>query len=476
MGTLNTTANKMLGGVTAVASTNKTVRFSVLGTWAEEDTFNILIVNPESGSVVTLGKGLVTGIIPSYLFTFNSKMNVLSESDWYFSPVNLPTDFNNLQEAGNGRIKLADKYGANEDVFAIAVYQGKLALLSQNHVQIWEVSANAENYRLLQILTNTGTIAKKSVVSIGELDVFYLDETGIRTLRSKDSTLNAFVDDVGSPVDILVQAKIAEASATERAAACGIVDPSTGRYWLFIKDTIYVLSQFRSSKITAFSTYVPSYQTADVMRFYHADIGGILRVSMVNDATKAFYEVAYTSGIYVNLPPGCYVFLIDVGDGSVTWSTAVQDGVKFRGTLFATAILSTFTSNQTAFTPQKFLTRNKRVFARTAAGLVAYGGATGAVYDNAVVSAKTPWLDAESSEKSKAEDGMNASMTGAWYIYASADYISESYTEVMSAQATPTYMGGKVPFSSVGTHFSFWAVSNAASRAVFSAISLNFKA
>lgn len=474
--TLTTTASDMELGADALTGVGQITAFTFSGTWVAGETFAVNLTVPLTSSTVLIGAGDVVGVSPFFVLNYGKKINFVSGKKWYFSAVNLPTDFNGIYSAGNGNVNISNNYSTPEDLMALSPYQGKMAVFGKNTTQIWSIASNPDDYRLEQVLANTGTIAKASVAPLGELDVFYLDETGIRTLRSKDSTLNAFVDDVGSPVDLLVQAKIVEATTVERAAACGIVDPSTGRYWLFIKDTIYVLSQFRSSKITAFSTYVPSYQTTDVMRFYHADIGGILRVSMVNDASKAFYEVVYGAGTNVNIPPGCYVFLIDSGDGSTLWSTAIQDGVKFRGTVSATALLTTFTSNQTTFVPQKFLTRNKRLFARTSTGLVAYGGATGAVYDNAVASARTPWLDADSSEKSKVEDGIDASMIGAWYVYASADYISESYTEVMSAQSTPTYMGGKVPFSSVGSHFSFWAVSNAASRAVFSAISLNFKA
>ncbi len=41
-------------------------------------------------------------------------------------------------------------------------------------------------------------------------------------------------------------------------AACSLVD-TAGRYWLFLKDTIYVLSYYPTNKIVAWGTYVPGF-------------------------------------------------------------------------------------------------------------------------------------------------------------------------------------------------------------------------
>lgn len=468
----------MLGGADASAGVGSIWQFVITspGAWATNDKFFVNVSIPVSGLNYNFGAGPTTGLVPTFALTYDQKLNFLNGKSWFFSAIDQPTVLNDFNSAGNGLIDISNNFATPEDLMALAPYQGKMAVFGKNCTQIWTVSSRPEDYQVGQTLANTGTIAKLSVQALGELDIFYLDETGIRTLRSKDSTLNAYVDDIGSPIDSTVQDKIAEASAEERAAACGIVDPSTGRYWLFLKDTIYVLSQFRSSKITAFSTYLPSYQTTDLMRINQINAGTYaFGFGMVDDYTKEMSRTEEVSGgSFVVFVPCNYVFVYGI-NGLYLGSFAVTDGVKFRGSISVTGLTPAFTSNQTAFVPQKFLTRNKRVFARTSTGLIAYGGATGAVYDNAVQAWTTPFLDADSAEKSKFDDGINASMTGAWYVYASADYLSGNYEQVLAAQSNPTYDGGKIPFSSIGTHFGFKAVTNVASKAVFSAISLNFK-
>ena len=57
-------------------------------------------------------------------------------------------------------------------------------------------------------MNNTGTIASKSVVAIGDSDVFYLSRSGIRSLKSRDSSNAAYVGDIGNPIDDIVIAAV----------------------------------------------------------------------------------------------------------------------------------------------------------------------------------------------------------------------------------------------------------------------------
>ena len=109
-----------------------------------------------------------------------------------------------------------------------------------------------------------------------DLDVLFLNYNGIRSLRVRDSSLNAYVNDIGSPIDANIQADIISSGITATAASCSIVDPSTGRYWLFIPNTsaangvgsIYVLSYYPSNKIIGWSTYDPSYIVGSTVTYF----------------------------------------------------------------------------------------------------------------------------------------------------------------------------------------------------------------
>lgn len=199
--------------------------------------------------------------MPSFIFTYNKKDYVLAGNTVYFSAVNLPATFNDPNATGNGFVQMSNQFATSENLAAMAPFQGKLAFFTRHTTQVWNVDANPANWSLSQMMNYIGTMAPASVQPIGDFDVFFLSDSGIRSLRVLYNTLNAFINDVGSPVDQLVQADLV---ATGGTAACASVEPSANRYWLYLNGNIYVLSYFPSSKIIAWSQYVPSYKSSNV--------------------------------------------------------------------------------------------------------------------------------------------------------------------------------------------------------------------
>lgn len=480
MGNIVTTVAAMAGGVTAIAGASKRYRIEYTGTYALADKLLLTMTDTQSGLVERAGYGPITGKNAVFLLTYANKMNALANTQWFFSALDAPTEFNYSLIGGNANIELANKFATPENLLALAPYQGRMAIFGRNTTFISLIDADPAQYKVVQTLGNTGTLAALSVQPLGELDVFFLNGTGIRSLRVRDNTLNAFVGDIGSPIDLLVQEKLAAASATERAAACGIVDPASGRYWLFLKDTIYVISQFQSAKVTAWSTYAPTYATGAQAYVSFRNMSPVsvwIKLGMVNDPAHATATIGIPGlATQTDIAPANYLWVYAADGTTLLLSYTIPGGILFRGllTMDAFAVGITPTSNQTAFVPQKFFTLDGQVFARTADAIVAYGGTTGEVYDNAVASLTTPWLDGDSSDVTKRAESMNVSMQALWHIYASMDYISEGIAEVAGPQSTPTYDGGLVGFHGVGTHFAFRAATNAASRAVLSALSLKY--
>jgi hypothetical protein len=207
-----------------------------------------------------VGKGDVTGVNFTFLSTFDRKVYGLSGTSVYFSSIDLPSIWNDPNSLGNGFAALTDYCGSPESLVAIAPYQGRLVFLSRRTSQIWVIDADPGNWDLQQTLQGIGTTAALSVQPLGDLDVLLLSDSGIRSLRVRDSSLNAFVNDLGSPIDELVQASIRATSFAIVAAACGIVEPTSNRYWCYLNGVIYVLSYFPSNKIVAWTTYTPSYE------------------------------------------------------------------------------------------------------------------------------------------------------------------------------------------------------------------------
>jgi hypothetical protein len=256
-----TTVAPVLNSQVPTGGAGEEYEFTVGGTWAIGDKITISLTNNTSGVVTQVGAGYVTGVIPTFVFTFNEKVYALSAATVYFSAINDPTTWNNPTGNNNGFIQLSDWYATAENLVAASPYQGRLAFFSRFTIQIYIIDANVANWQQQQVLQNIGTLAPFSVVNLGDLDVMFLADTGVRSLRARDLTLNAFVNDLGSPIDSLVRANINANGVVSSMNAQGVADPETGRYWLWLNDVIYVLSYYPTNQITAWSTYETTYDS-----------------------------------------------------------------------------------------------------------------------------------------------------------------------------------------------------------------------
>lgn len=254
--TYKTTLTTLAGGVDGVAGKGPTFRVTFGGTWANGDTYQFDIVT--AAQTFQLGSSDITKKVPTALLTNDQKLNFVAGQDWFFSAVGDSTGFNQ-QDTGAGSIELSSRTAEPEDQVAIVNYQGMVAVFARDTIQIWQVDADPTLYNLFQILSNIGTMASLSVQPLGDLDVMFLSDTGLRSLRSRETVLNATTVDIGTPVDSLVQADLRTVSATDAAAACAVVEPSSGRYWCYLNGHLYVLSYFPTSKIVAWSQYSCTY-------------------------------------------------------------------------------------------------------------------------------------------------------------------------------------------------------------------------
>ena len=192
-----------------------------------------------------------------FIIPVKTKMYALSDSLLHFSGIDTPTEWNDTT-TGAGFINLANHSRGSEDLKAIATYFDNIAVLAEEAIQIWFVDPDENLNQQIQVLQNTGTIAPDSVVEFGENDVFYLSLSGLRSLRSRDSSNAAFVGDIGNPIDELIIDQIqANRSVAELAKAT--LEQRNGRYILAIGSTMYVFSFFPSSKVSAWSIYEPGF-------------------------------------------------------------------------------------------------------------------------------------------------------------------------------------------------------------------------
>lgn len=422
------------GGTNVFTGSGQDYRFTLssIGMGSE---VTIILTSQQTGQQLQIGAGNVTGISPVYTFVFNNKAYVLAGNTVYFSAVNQPTLWNDPNGTGNSYLTLGDYFGSPQNLVAAAPYQGKLVFFARYSAQIWVTNADPTQWSLAQILQNIGTNAPLSVQNMGDLDVLFLADSGIRSLRVRDSSLNAFVNDMGSPVDALITALNGNNSA-----ACGIIEPTSGRYWCFIQGTIFVFSYFPTNKILAWGTYLPTYQSTMYASATTYPVG-----LTVTYTVTVGYKYHWTKGAND----------VSITDGTTTLKASgyivpVGTTLTMTGTANTAAVTATL-YEATPFTPTKFVTLAGRVYCRDANQFYLYGGASGTLYDYAQGIAATTWLDMDKPGTLKKAKGLDSAFNGNFNLALGMDYQSE-VLKSMYAGSQVTFQKGGIDCSTDGFH------------------------
>lgn len=265
-----TTANAVAELINATSTNPEYTAFSngdqvvvEAATQGESENGNVVLVTVANGFGVTPASGIAMAggadqedtLDPgTFVRTLGSKMYSLSGPNMHFSGIQLPTGWT-TDNVGAGAIDMSTYSSGSEELKAIIDYQGFAAVFSDSVIQIWYIDPDPTLNRKTQILKNTGTLSPRSVTQFGDSDVFYLNESGLRSLRARDSSNAASTTDIGNPVDELIVDEIAQLSFSERDEVIGLIEPQDGRFWLIIKDRIFVFSFFGGAKVSAWSTY-----------------------------------------------------------------------------------------------------------------------------------------------------------------------------------------------------------------------------
>ena len=238
----------MTGGVDAVTAVAQVNTVTVGGTFEEADQFTVTINTTENYTVTGAASGTGTTV-----HTFKKKIYSVASSNLYFSALNAPTQW--IAGVDPGFITMASETAGEETLTATAEYQGLMAIFSKNQIRIWSISEDSSLNTYIETVQNTGTVAPESVKAYGNNDVFYLANTGIRSIKARDSSNAAYVSDVGTNIDTHVRAYLDTLTEAQIAAATAIIEPLDGRYWLAVGTRVYVFSYFPSKKISAWSYY-----------------------------------------------------------------------------------------------------------------------------------------------------------------------------------------------------------------------------
>jgi hypothetical protein len=191
--------------------------------------------------------------------TLDRKVYAAGGPQLSFSGVDTAIGWTETTDAGAGQINMSNHLAGAEDITGLGVYQNKITVLSNQAIQIWSMDADPALNAPEQVIEGTGTRAPGSVRSFGDLDLFYLSDSGIRSMRARDIGTAAGVNDVGTLIDTLVRDWMLDQPTETVEGAMSVIDPTDGRYWLAIGSRIFVFTYFPAKKISAWSWYEPGF-------------------------------------------------------------------------------------------------------------------------------------------------------------------------------------------------------------------------
>ena len=217
-----------------------------------------LALSPATGLTMADGVALADVYAPgTFVKTIGAKMYSTSGPNLHFSGIQQPTQWT-TDAVGAGFIDMSSYESGSEELKAVARYQNNIAIFSESNVQIWFVDPDPALNRQSQVLNNTGTVSPRSVTQFSDNDLFYLSESGLRSLRAREATNSASTTDIGVPIDSLIAEKLRTMSQAQRNAVVGLIEPQEGRFWLIMGQDIFVFSFFSGAQVSAWSRYKTS--------------------------------------------------------------------------------------------------------------------------------------------------------------------------------------------------------------------------
>lgn len=284
-GTVTASTANMSGGSAAVAAVAQISKVAFGGTFQGADQFTLTL-----NGAAYVGTGRASGY-GTFASVYKRRVFQTANSLLRYSELSDPSDVTDASSSsGAGSINLSNDSEGSERLVSICPYQTYLAIFSRRNVRVYDINTDAAQNTFRQELENTGTFAPRSVISYGNTDVFYLDDTGIRSLQVRDVTNAAFVSDAGSAIDPLVAEWLMTLPVAEQERAVSVIEPTDGRFMCAIGTRIFVLSFFPSSKVNAWTYYEPGFTATDFVRSR--------RELYARDATTIYLYGGKTGNVY----------------------------------------------------------------------------------------------------------------------------------------------------------------------------------
>lgn len=196
-------------------------------------------------------------LLGTYVCAHDQKLYATNTSKLNFCKITDPMRWDVALDApGAGYIEMDTIAEGTPLLIALADFSDGLALFGLRHVMIWHMDPDPDLNFQKQILHRTGLVAPHAQVPFGEGEVIYIDRSGIRSLRTRSGVDQAYAADMGTLIDPLIRAKIANTAADVKFRHWWAeVEPTSGRLWMGLHDIIYVLSYYPANHVSAWTYY-----------------------------------------------------------------------------------------------------------------------------------------------------------------------------------------------------------------------------
>lgn len=194
-----------------------------------------------------------------YVLTVREKLYAGAGSILHYSAILDPkvwnVDDDDPTTVGAGFTNIASSNSSSYRITGLARYLEKLAVFTPDTIQTWFLDPDPDLFVQTQVLENTGTECPRSVTQFGDSDIFYLDTSGLRSLRARDSSNSAATTDVGVPIDDLLADKLRGMTMSQKERVTGLINPDDKRFWLLMGGEVFVYSYYPNSKVNAWTRY-----------------------------------------------------------------------------------------------------------------------------------------------------------------------------------------------------------------------------
>ena len=202
-----------------------------------------------------------------------------------FCATNAPRDWTSVSDAGF--LPTGIQAQGSTEVTAIGQFgQQKLVIFMVDGIQVWGVDPDPSLSSLENIIPNVGTRYAKSPLGFSG-DIFFLSESGFRSLTVSQLTDNFNDVDIGSAIDRLVQDSVSATDDPQSVFYSGL-----GQFWSINGTDVWVYAFSRTAKLAAWSRF-----TIPVTSSSHAVLNGELYIRSGNEVYIVDRDVYADDGL-----------------------------------------------------------------------------------------------------------------------------------------------------------------------------------